>query len=348
MKAKFLKLTLVAAVSVACEDTDECVELRRVLKTSERALAAAKGRAALAERTGRNLERIKADVTRKLENKGLDLEEGALVETMEARAESESKVTFERTVRPMAPDPTDVSQAQKSETVLRFNFPARDLEAAWAIAERLAAEPPMTRMFTLIAPKRRRQPWRLELGRVDIQRLPMSAIEPRALPPRRSAADVPEEFGFCGAGELRSRLGQIDAEIEGLAEKAGQTTVNLPLFASWKGLSRRADLAIDIETRSRELAKALVDATLASKQVFLGLALEKEAVLLEVKGGAKEKARVQEKLSESLLESIRDLDGGREGVARFALSNPVSAAGRRPDRREEQGKRFPGQDGHGH
>lgn len=325
-------LTLIGWLFIAgCADTEECKELRKVLNSSERALRAAQGRAQLADRTRENLKRIRAEVEKKLEKHGLDLDEDALLAKLEARAGSMKGVSVERSSRPMAPDPRDPSQRPQSEMVIRFTFKARDLASAWEITQALSREPPLTRLFTLLAPKRRRDPWRLELGPVDVQKVPTEGLKPRPLPPRKSSTEVSEEFGFCGASALREQIAKVDAETDGFAEKAGETTVNLPLFASWKGLSRRADLALDTEAESRRLAEALIQASLSAEVPFIGLALEKEAVLLEIKGGKWEKSKAQSKLPPQLLSRLRELSGGREGVARLALGNAVSAAARRPN-----------------
>lgn len=319
----------------ACSDTEECKELRKALNASERALRAAQGRAKLADRTRQNLERLRGEVEQKLERHGLDLDDDALFAKLKTRAESMKGVSIERGSRPVAPDPQRLTAQPETETVFRFSFKARDLASAWETALALSRDPPLTRILTLLGPKRRRSPWRLELGTSDIPQVPLTNLEPRPLPARKSASEIPEEFGFCGASALRAQIEKIDAEIDGFAEKAGETTVNLPLYASWRGLSRRTDLALDTETESRRLAEALVQATLSAELPFIGLALEKEAVLLEMKGGSWEKSRAQSKLSPDLLPQLRELGGGREGVARVALTNMVTTAARRPTEGEE-------------
>lgn len=331
-----------ALVLVAgCGKTEECKKLERVKRAAQSALAAAKGRAQLAERTGEHLARLKAAVEKKLDDNGLDLDEGALIEALEERVESVAGATLERTTRPAEVTPGSLSRQGATETVFRFTFEAKGLEAAWSKAQVLMSNPPLTRLLSLIAPKKPGEPWRLDLGRVDIQRLPMK-IEPRPVPPRPKASEVPSELGFCGASQLREEIAALEEEIAKYAEQAEQTTVNLPLTASWTGLSRRADLAIDSEAEGRRLAEGLVEAVLESGQRFLGLASEPEAVLLEVVGDEKAAKAVQSELPEPMLQAMQELPPSREGVARIAIGNRVSAAGRRP----EKGGGHPGPGGH--
>jgi hypothetical protein len=325
----------------ACEETDECKKLKKVKQAAEKALVAAKGRAKLADRTGQTLERIKTATEKKLDEHGLDLPEEELQEELEARVADIEGAELERTVRPVAPDPHAQSPVPETETMFRVTFPARGLEAAWAKARTLFATPPLTRVLGFFPPKEPGEGWRLELGRVDIQRLPMD-IEPRPLPRRPSAEDVESELGFCGASELREEIAELEAKIAKYQDKAGQTTMNLPLSASWTGLARRADLAIETEKEGRRIADALVEAVLEARQRLVGLGLEKEAVLLEIRGGQKNLSKVQAQLSEGLLESMQDIEGERDGVARMAVGNRVAAAGRRPDRSPAGHGRSPG------
>lgn len=330
MKAQTI-LPLALLGMIACGETEECRRLDEVHTATRRALAAAKGRAQLADRTGKSLERIQAETETKIEANGLDLDEGAIVSALEARLESVEGATFLRTTRPGEPKP-GAEQHAFNETVLRFEFPAKGLEQAWAKAQVLMMSPPLTHILGLIAPKKRGDKWRLDLGRPDIQRLPMK-IEPRPLPEVPSADDVPSEFGFCGASEKRAEIAQMKAETESFAEQAAATTVNLPLTASWNGLSRRTDRVLDTETQSRELVDALVNATLDSNQTFMGIAAEPEAVLLELAGDPSATKAVQSKLPESMLEALQELPPPREGVARMAIGNGVAAAARRPEQR---------------
>lgn len=342
---------VVCVVSVGCQDTEECVELRRLVKSRQRALRAAKGRAALADRTASNLDRIKGEVEKKLTENGLDVPEGELVKTLEARAKETRGIGFERTVRPGLPEAAAPGKAVPTETVIRFEFRARSLAQAWSTVERLSAAPPLTRVLTFLAPKRRRGTYRLELGRIDIQRFPMDTIQPRKLQTGRKLEDVPSNFGFCGASSLRAEVSELDSQISDLQEKAGQTTVNLPLFASWTGLSRRADLAMDIEKEGRRIARGMMQGLIESKRAFIGMAIEKEAVVLEIRGKEEDLAKLQAELPKDLLSSVRSLESVREGVQRMAVGNSVASAGRRPGAGgHESGGHGPGghgPDGHG-
>ncbi len=316
---------------VACVETDECRQLSELLSSSNRALAAVRGRAALADRTGETLSRRKAEAENKIEREGLDLPEAELQKALEERVEALPGASLERTTRPVGVEQHGPALEEETETVFRITFPARGLEEAWARTRSLIAIPPTTRLLTLIGPKKAGEPWALDLGRPDIQRLPMN-FQPKRPPARRSAADVPSSpWGFCGADALRKQIEGLEREIETLSEKAASTTVNLPLSASYQGLSRRADVVIESEAESRRLSELFVSAVLSGKQRFLGLGVEKEAVLLEVQGDAKARKAVQAGLPEEVLASLREIPGERPGVVRMALANAVAAGGRRPD-----------------
>ena len=323
--------SLVAIALGGCFDTDECTQLRQLRDEARRALRVVQGRSQIAGRTAESLARLKSEVQEKLDAAGLELSGDELEAQLEERASAVRGAKLERTTRPAAPAPGSAPDPEAAtETVFRFQFPASDLSEAWSKAQTLIAEPPLTRLLSLLAPKGRGQPWVLDVGQVDVQRVPMK-VEPKDIPPRPSPDEVPSSFGFCGAGELRREIAEIEAEIDGFRDAAKQTTVNLPLIASWKGLSRRVDLSVQTEAESRRIAADLVQAVLASRQRFIGLAAEKEAVLLEVKGGKAELAKLQAEVPKVRLEALQELPPAREGVARMAVGNRVAAAGRRPE-----------------
>lgn len=327
--ATTLGLTL-ATCNLACQDTEECIQLRKVLKATERALTIAKARAALAAKTKKTLKRTQAATERKLSQHGLDLSEEALFDVLKKRAEGLRGVRLEKTSRAVEQGVrASPLGTTASETVYSFELPSRSLSDAWRLSQSLIVSPPLTRVFALIAPKKRGERYRLELGRAEVLRLPME-IEPKPLPARPSAADVPSELGMCGASELRERIAAAEEELEKHAAKARETTVHLPLEASWKGLSRRADRVVAIEQASREIADALVDAVEKSRTRFLGVAIDEEVVVLEVAGGKWERGRIQRFLPEPILQSLKDLEVGREGVARMAVVNRVAESARFP------------------
>lgn len=322
-------LWVLVAGALGCQDTDECIQLRKIQKKAERTLRQAQGQASIADRTSEKLERLRSDAQSKLARLGLEMKAEEVEAALEKRAQAMPKGKVERDKRAKALDPRERTSSPELETVFRVEYAALDLQTAWRRAEAIIQTPPLTRFLGLYAPKRRRLPWQLELGPAEVERIEMK-IDPRPLPTRRNPDDVPEEFGFCGASELRTNIARVEEEIAAIEAKAKSTTVNLPLVASWMGLSRRVDRIVAIETESRRLADLLVNAAVEKEQRLIAVGVEADSVLLEIEGGRRQLGAIQRTLPEDLLQALRELPGQREGVARLAIANGVAASSKLP------------------
>lgn len=305
--------------AMGCGKTDECRRLEEVLTSARHSLNATRARAQLADKTTRSLDRVQASTDRKLEASGLDLDEDALAAVLEPRAEPFDGARYERDTRSGEADPR--TGLPRSEAVFRYTLPAESLAKVWPKVQALGASPPLTHFYSLIAPRGPKDPWVLELGAPHIDRISFEGLEPRAPPERKSAADVPEEGGFCGASDLREEIAEVEAELKTLEGKASLTTLNLPRIATLTGLSRRTDHLVAKEREARRILDALVAATLTAKKRLNALGADEDLVIYELRGSKQDLAEVKNALPTDLLQSVKDLDGIAEGVVRMAIAN---------------------------
>ena len=315
-----------------CRDTDECVELRRILKGSERTLRLARERASQAERTAKNLAELRMRVEAQLAEEGLDADRSSIIQTLKKRARRIRGARFRQVKRVVITDPQRPTTGRKEEEIFQLSFSASNSLHAWHVSGQLARKPPLTRILELRAPKKRRGRWELELGLIELQRFPQIEVPALELPRRRAVDDVPQQFGICGGKALRERIHAVENELVYYRDKAKETSINLPRYASWKGFSRQIERVVQIEKEARRLAHILVKAASEGKHKLLSLSIHPEIVRVDIQGSSRDRRKLQSRLTDKDLRLVRPTKTISRGRFRLALGNTIAAALRRRTR----------------
>lgn len=319
---------------VACDKTDECAELEKLTVRYEEVGAQMRARAGLhaqaTKRAAQSEERTKA-LLKKL---GLDKSETEMHAALQERAVALG-ARLDRGTREVAID--GEQNMTEKQTLWTFELAAKDSAEAVSQARQLAGSPPLFRYVALLGDGKS---WRFRLAAAQVVQMNLDEIKPVAAPKRASPEDIKSEFGFCGAGKLRSRLAELDREIAKLEVKAAETTVALPKSASWAGLHKRLSAQHAEEAHAREILDTLLTAAVTARVPIKATGVEGGVVILEMRGGPKERKRFQEKLSPSYLQSLRPAENPRPGLIRYMMVNRGAAKSQKPA--------SPGHEGHGH
>jgi hypothetical protein len=314
-RAVFVVLALVVS---GCE-TQECVELRALKATYEKAIAQTKARAALKKHTADRLAKFETGAKETMSKLGLDLPETKLKEVLDERAAKIPGATIERTTKQVA-EPDD-SGGAIHETLWKISFPAKSDSEAFAAVRALGLEPPLFAMVGIY--KDPKGKWTLELMRASVVEVPMD-IKPTEMPPLPKASDVKSELGFCGAGGLRDELAALEQEWLKSKVDAEELTVVMPKMATYEGLQRRAELLGATERENRMLFNAFFDAVEKAKLKFKATGVERAVVIYEIFGGASERQRLEKQLPEEVLRGMKQLESADKKVIRLSVVNRVA------------------------
>jgi hypothetical protein len=337
MKRAAMSLALAASLG-GCGENDECRRLRATMPRHEEALAMMRSRAGALPRVKEQAAAAEARAKALLSETGLDLAEAQLGAALEARVAALPGARLERTARAVSSGDAQDGPGGETETVWVVSFEARDLGAARKAMDALAATPPTFRLRALLTDGSRG--WRVELARADVEQVPIK-VAPTPPPPRPDPAEIPSQLGFCGARDLRARIAAIGEEIAALEADAGETTVLLPTGTSWHGLGLRMVLLREVEVESRRIAGALLDAVAAAGLSLRALGVEREVVMLEVRGAQAERARLERALARDVLAAVTYPQAAEAGVLRLLVANRVEKERRRPGSGEAQAAPFP-------
>lgn len=319
---------------VACGQTEECKELDKLLEASRHAASAVKGRAAMWERAHARLQEKETATKKLLAELGLDQGEEQLKGELEARVAKIPGASFERSVK--VAEEQGTAPSGETETLFVINLPGDDVASLLPSLKALIASPPLLQLQTVV---REGKGWRIELGRLEIDQIPIK-VDPVRPPPRVSPDSVKSEFGFCGAGDKRKQLAALEEEIKANDEKAAELTTLLPAAASWEGLGRRAELVREVETEARRLFLVVLEAVQKTKVQLKAIGSEQELVMVELKGSPKDRSKLQGAFDPQTLSQVQLPETEvTPGVARFALPNRVAKERRRPS--GEGGSPFP-------
>ncbi|MEL7369364.1 MAG: hypothetical protein AAFN74_10660, partial [Myxococcota bacterium] len=197
-----------AAVAVAlvsaCDNSEECAQLRQLHEKHQRALAIGRARAGLAQKTQRDAEAAEQRTQRLMAKYGLDMSEEDILRALQKRVASIPGAKVERSVR--AAEGGD-GRPSSDQTLWTIRLPTRVFAEAAQHARDLAAMPPALQLATLLPPRGDDEGWLIELVQVVVDRLPIK-FEPQPLPIPPDPADVPSRLGFCGASALRAGIDQ--------------------------------------------------------------------------------------------------------------------------------------------
>lgn len=315
-----------ALFAVGCSPGDECKRLTGMVSQYEEVLQTAHRRAENAERFQKEAQEAEQEAQEILKRLGLDLAEAALVEDLDKRLAAIPGATKTRRVENYGPAE---EAASNSKTIFSVTFREKDPTKAWGIVERLVEPLPLWRL-ELVRAGDKSDVWEVELVRAIVERLPIKPpVVP--LPELPDPATVPSEMRFCGAGKLRTQLGELRQQIEGLREAAGKTTVLLPTIASWKGLHKRAQVLERVELQARALQRVLFQAAVATKSKLRAVGYQEPRAVLEVFGGKDERLALERALVKhrSILAVPEENPGPK--IIRFTLANTaVPEFGREP------------------
>ncbi|MCK6547789.1 hypothetical protein L6R52_18195 [Myxococcota bacterium] len=322
------------ALLTACDDNDECRELRSTLKARKDILNSARAQSNALEIAQKRAAAAEGNATKLLKALWLSEPETRIQDTLEKRARVVSDAIFVRGAQAVGGErPGDPTS---SETMWTIRFREADLQRAFRYLDEVTATPPLVRFATMVRESRDSADWRIELLRAAAEQVPINP-QPVLLPPPADLSAVKRQIGFCGAGKLRDEIEEADAELKRLKERAEKTTVLLPTAASYDGLRARAELLRDIELENRRHLRLFREAVVASGVPLKGLGVEGTMAVVELFGGTKERAAFMLEVDKlGAAAAVQEPKNQKEGVLRFGLLNKISEARRV---RMEQGAR---------
>ncbi len=317
-------LTLGVA-TFACSETEECARLNVAVEQSERALTDVQLRAAMKPRVEKRFHESKEEAQKILAAYWLDKPESTLTETFEQRAAKFEGVDVERTTRQTQ---EGVPQDPKVfDTVWVFRIAPRPLRDVFGLLDALAGSPPLTNL-TLFS-REDDGGYRLELTRLSLPEAPMDA-QPVALPPLPEIDDIPRQLGFCGARKMRSRLAEIESEIERLGDDAQATTSLMPESATWQGKGVRAEQRATLERGGRAVLAKFLMGVVETPVRLKAVGQDRDAIVVEVRGSKGRVERQLASLSPELRAAMTDLPSPADDLQRYAIANPAFEAMKGP------------------
>ena len=316
----------IALALTACKETEECRKLTVLHGHYKSAVITFKGRAKMRKHMERSLQELEEKTKQTLVKAGLNLSEKELKAELDKRVAKVKGASIERTTKQLAPAMPGAPPGQGGgavyETVWRIQFKEKKFNKALEQIEMLMATPPLFKISTIIQePKSGR--WVLELARAAIDEVPMNLPPtPFERPPKASV--VKEEFGFCGAKELRAKIAELDKEIDALEEDSTALSTLLPKRATIEGRRRRTDYLVELETEGRRIIQEMLSAVRTSGLKLKAVGVEQEVVLLEVYAGPKDKGKLEKHLAQDILRSVKYLDSPDDNVLKVTVPNRVA------------------------
>lgn len=322
MRAK-LRIWAVLPLLYACDQqTEECQKLTVLHGHYQSAVATFKGRAQLRPKLEKSIEELKVKTEKELGALWLNKPETALKTELDKRVAAVKGATMERTTKQVGsgvPGAAGVAH----ETMWRIKFREKNFEKAVKKLEGLSVSPPLFKLSTILQ-DRKTGDWILELVRASIDDVPMN-LPPQKFPRPPKATVVPEEFGFCGAKELRAKIAKLDAELDKLEENSTALSTMLPMRATIEGRRRRGAYTAQLEQEGRNIISSLIETVRKSKFKMKALGVEQEVVILELLATKKDKGRLEKFIDPELLPSVKYIDSPTKGVLKVTIPNRVAA-----------------------
>jgi hypothetical protein len=319
------RTALLLLLASGCGRTEECKQLEKLSKSYEKVWLAVQGQSGKAAGLEKRASEAEQAAKKLLADLAIDDTDDQAMAKLEARAAEikGAKATKHLTEIPSPAAAATGPQAGGSQNMaFEVVFPEKDPATAWAHAVALMSGPPLFSFETLLGPDPKAKKdagWRLQLRRPRIGRVEINP-QPQPTPTLDDPDQIASQLGNCGAGAFRKQIATMKADLVRLAPTAARTTVLLPTLASWEGLKNRT-LAADLaEKESRRLAALLVDKALAKKLHIRAVGYQEPLAVLEVEGGAKERAAL-ELAFKGEKDALKPVPGGSKDVVRVALAN---------------------------
>lgn len=326
---------LLVAAGIGCQETQECIELKKLVAERKIVLEDAAKRASVHAAGKRRAEQLEKEAKAILERLGVDQSPAALTELLRGRTAGWSGVTLTMEKVPDPDLPPEKEGAELPGWKIRYRAPT--LAAGLEKARALSASPPLFRLRTIVHEGGPR--YRVELVRGFVEQVPLDKLTATPLRSRTQTASVAPAFGFCGAGELRAEIARLDGQIDELKPKALETSVLLPTAATWMGVRERSRQLEATESEVRALMSAAAEAVQSAGLRLKAIGAAQKVVIAEFYGGAAARRRFERALPPELLAQAKVLPSTRNNVARVSL--PTRGAFGR-------GHRGGPHDGHGH
>lgn len=324
-KLGYIVLGLSASLALGCEQTQECEQLEKLVGEYEKATATMRARAGLHAQAQERLGVVKGEAEALLEKLGLDKTEEEMTAVLVDRAEALG-ARVEKGSREIPIGVGTGDGATERQTIWNFVLDAKDTADAIEQSRKLAGAPPLFRYVALLGGE---DGWRFRLGKTAVEKVDLSKIGAAPAPELRSPDSIDSELGFCGASGLRSKIEALSEEMKALEEKAAETTVAMPKAASWEGLRRRVLQTQAEEGEARAFLDELLTAAVRANVPVKAAGVESAVVILELRGGPKERKRFLSKLSPKMLEALRPADTERPGLIRYMRMIPAADVRRR-------------------
>lgn len=317
----------VASALVGCGQTSECTQLQKILAHRQAALSKVRSAAGVVEKLETRVRDTQSEAAKAKHEVGLDLTIPDLEVALALKAKAIPGATIARGSRAVALDGAGPEVPQVREVTWTVRFREKDLTKAFARVDALLEPPPLVRLASAARDEKTAE-WAAEVARLVVEELP---IEPKPVPvePPVDLATVPEEFGTCGAADLRAQIAAVDKEIARAAPQAERASVLLPTAASWEGVRARALRLREAEAENRRLLGALTRAAVDLRLRVKDVSVEGPMVFVEVFGGGAERGRLEKALaSAGVAEGMRVAASAPPGVVRVGLHNTVGEARR--------------------
>lgn len=350
-----LSLMIAPGLSLFGCETQECKELKVEVEARKNAVRSARGQASVYEATRKRALAAEGNANKLLGALGVDRPESKIYEELLARVKKipTATITREAVQLPLTGGPGEVPESV-TQWVIRFE--TKDTKSAFDSTAALLQTPPMLRFSSLIREDKTKNKWRVELRRATIDQV---QIDPKKQPLKsgRDIGEIPSNFGFCGASEMRAEIEKWDAELAKLRDHAEGLTVELPKAASYEGLRRRAEQLRDEEGETRDHLAMFEEALRKSGANLKAIGMEASMSVLEVWGNAADRNKIEAALNERGLGSrIQPKKESSKGVERIMVRNatvdrrlrPQEAGPKLPSLPTDAKELIPDQKGHDH
>ncbi|MBI4819079.1 MAG: hypothetical protein HY791_22595 [Deltaproteobacteria bacterium] len=193
--------------------------------------------------------------------------------------------------------------------------------AALSRAFELASSPPLIEIKTLVDDGK--GVWSVQLERAVLDRLDLKPQPAKVVLPV-GPETIKRTISMCGAGALRAAITKMREELEAKAPRAELMTELVQKRTTVLGQKRRAELLSERERETRSLQNMLVEAAEKAGVPIKAVGFEEPMVILEIRGTAAHRAKVEAKLPKELESVIGRPEGGAAGIVRLSLPNEVS------------------------
>lgn len=312
------------ALLIACEDA-KSERLAAAQAEREHVLKRFQRLAEKSEDLRLSSAKVRADVEKELARYGLNQKPEALEAVLRDRAKKTPGASLEKA------EGSNRGLAETGMAIWELRYPAKNLAAAFKLAQDFSSVPPLFRFSSLVPSLKKPGLWKLQLTQAEVER---TTIDPKVQPIAKLPAPFRPSQGWFGH-EPEAGLEQIrelDAELAKLKPVVDELSVLLPTEASWLGIKNRSDRLLREEFESRRILELLVQAASAKKLSVNAVAASEEVVLLDFPEDSPALAEFEKALPPDLLEGMTrtQLESGER---RWIFPNRV----RTPKQAEETG-----------